>query len=401
LVTIFGWILQNYAQKILDFVPVLKNYCNDQHDCFSALSVDRLMFGFSMFHLFLGLLMIGVKSSSDPRMSIQDGFWPIKFLLLAGMIVGSFFIPNEFFVYYDWIAFSGAIIFILIQLILLLDFAHSWSENWTDKLKKREIESDGTNGWLYALLFATFTMYAITLTMDILLYVYFASGSDCKLNAFFVTMTMLVCILFSLASISPYIQERNPKASLLPSSIVTFYATYLVWSAIMSEPTDNVCNGWKTSAATNVSILMGAAITLVAVSYSTIKAAMSHKDLMGTSSSSAAGKTTEALLADEKEKAKEVKKEEDEDEDDQGIEDDEKEGPTYNYTFFHFVFLLGAMYMSELISNWSVIKQDDNNNIAVDTGMVSVWMKIASGWVVMLLYIWTLIAPILFPDREW
>eukprot|EP01097_Dermamoeba_algensis_P001212 TRINITY_DN1459_c0_g1_i2.p2 TRINITY_DN1459_c0_g1~~TRINITY_DN1459_c0_g1_i2.p2 ORF type:complete len:166 (-),score=44.51 TRINITY_DN1459_c0_g1_i2:134-631(-) len=164
----------------------------------------------------------------------------------------------------------------------------------------------------------------------------------------------------------------------------------------MSEPADANCSGWKSPVASNFSIFMGAAITFIAVSYSTISAATSHETLLGGGGS----KVTEALLAEDKEKAKgpeqKVK-----DEEEESFEDDEKEGPVYNYTYFHVVFMLGAMYMSELISNWSVIKVDDNNNsVAVDSGMVSVWIKIATSWVVILLYIWTLFAPIVFPDRE-
>jgi hypothetical protein len=38
-------------------------------------------------------------------------------------------------------------------------------------------------------------------------------------------------------------------------------------------------------------------------------------------------------------------------------------------------------------------------SIAVDYGMASVWVKMVSGWLVMLIYVWTLLAPVLFPDR--
>eukprot|EP01098_Paradermamoeba_levis_P014382 TRINITY_DN6843_c0_g1_i1.p1 TRINITY_DN6843_c0_g1~~TRINITY_DN6843_c0_g1_i1.p1 ORF type:complete len:447 (-),score=108.50 TRINITY_DN6843_c0_g1_i1:66-1406(-) len=390
--TILSWILRNWAQDILNFIPMLKDQC--PYDlCYGALSVARLMFSYSVFHFLLGLLMIGVKSGDDFRVGFQDGFWPIKILFLMGVTVASFFIPNEFFVYYDWVAFSGAIIFITIQLILLLEFAHSWSENWTVRLQSSE---EGSNGWLYALLFATFTMYAIAFTMIVLIYVYFTggSGSDCKLNIFFVTFTMIVCLLFSLAAVNPKVQEKNPKASLLPASVVTLFSVYLVWSAVMSEPpSENGCNGWTGNVASNISILLGGAMTLVAVSYSTIRASLSSSELMGGRTDPLLIEKSEPIRKKDEEEGKGKKEEEDD------VDDDEKEKPVYNYFYFHMIFLLGAMYMSELLTNWSVLSKD-NNKIAVDTGYVAVWLKIVSGWLAMLLYVWSLVAPIIFPDRD-
>ncbi len=36
----------------------------------------------------------------------------------------------------------------------------------------------------------------------------------------------------------------------------------------------------------------------------------------------------------------------------------------------------------------------------IDVGWVSVWAKITAQWVTSLLYCWTLIAPTIFPDRD-
>lgn len=38
--------------------------------------------------------MINVKSSKDVRAKIQNGFWGFKLLLLGGLVVAAFFIPN-------------------------------------------------------------------------------------------------------------------------------------------------------------------------------------------------------------------------------------------------------------------------------------------------------------------
>ena len=45
----------------------------------------------------LTVMMIGVKSSNDPRAGIQNGFWGIKFLVIIGGMIGAFFIPNGAF----------------------------------------------------------------------------------------------------------------------------------------------------------------------------------------------------------------------------------------------------------------------------------------------------------------
>lgn len=78
--------------------------------------------------------MIGAKSSRDARAGIQNGFWGIKYLLVIGITVGAFFIPNNGFgTFWMWIGLLGGIAFILVQLVLLVDFAHSWAEAWVGK----------------------------------------------------------------------------------------------------------------------------------------------------------------------------------------------------------------------------------------------------------------------------
>ena len=60
-------------------------------------AVYRLCFGLAMFYLLLSLLMIKVKSSSDPRAAIHNGFWFFKFAAAIAIITGAFFIPEGTF----------------------------------------------------------------------------------------------------------------------------------------------------------------------------------------------------------------------------------------------------------------------------------------------------------------
>jgi len=88
-------------------------------------------------------MLIGVKSSRDCRANIQDGFWFFKFLFLLLISFVSFLIPNDFFIGYGWIALIGAALFILVQLILIVDFAHTWNETWVGYYE----QSNESRGW--------------------------------------------------------------------------------------------------------------------------------------------------------------------------------------------------------------------------------------------------------------
>jgi len=74
--------------------------------------------------------MIGVQSSRDWRASIQNGYWAFKLLFWSTFVVVAFFIPNEFyFVWGKYFAIAGAALFVLIQIVLLIDFAYTFSES--------------------------------------------------------------------------------------------------------------------------------------------------------------------------------------------------------------------------------------------------------------------------------
>lgn len=69
---------------------------------------------------------------------------------------------------------------------------------------------------------------------------------------------------------------------------------------------------------------------------------------------------------------------------------------SYSYTFFHVIFALASMYSAMLLSGWSTSETSD----LIDVGWTSVWVRICTEWVTAALYIWSLVAPLIFPDRE-
>lgn len=71
---------------------------------------------------------------------------------------------------------------------------------------------------------------------------------------------------------------------------------------------------------------------------------------------------------------------------------------SYSYTFFHLIFSLASMYSVMLLTGWSTSVGESGK--LVDVGWPSVWVRMITGWATAYLYIWSLIAPVVFPDRE-
>lgn len=77
--------------------------------------------------------------------------------------------------------------------------------------------------------------------------------------------------------------------------------------------------------------------------------------------------------------------------------DNEEEKVTYSYSFFHFHLCLASLYIMMTLTNWY---QPDTNTRAMQSTMPAVWVKMCSSWLGLGLYLWTLIAPLIFPDRD-
>jgi len=71
----------------------------------------------------------GVQTSTDFRARFQNKFWNMKLILWIALVALSFFIPNAFFIFVaNYIFFPFATLFILIQIVILIDFAYTVSE---------------------------------------------------------------------------------------------------------------------------------------------------------------------------------------------------------------------------------------------------------------------------------
>lgn len=418
--SIISWImLTDWAVKKLEHLTLdyMKIKCMGG-ECYGFVAVQRVNFALGLFHLILALLLVGVHSSRNPRAGIQNGYWPVKITAWIVLIVLSFLIPESFFVVWgNYFAMTGSFLFILIGLVLLVDFAHSWAETCLVHVE----ESDSTL-WRFILVGSTVGMYIGSIVLTVLMYVFFAN-SGCSMNQAAITINLILTIAVSVMSVNPKVQEFNPQAGLAQSAMVSVYCAYLVMSAVASEPDDHSCNPLIRSRGTRTaSIVLGAIFTFLAIAYTTTRAATQSSTMKASNASDGYEQITNehSLVTQEPSRSAmrvealraavdsgalpasaltESWDDDESDEDSNGAYGDDERGQTrYNYVLFHLVFLLATQWTATLLT-MNVEKEMAGDFAPVGRTYFASWVKIVSAWICYLLYGWTLIAPVLFPDR--
>ncbi|GAW08442.1 Membrane protein TMS1 [Lentinula edodes] len=296
--------------------------------CYGVLAVHRICFALTLFHAILSLSLIGVKDTKDKRAAIQNGWWGPKVLLWLVLLVLSWFIPNQFFMFWgNYVTLIGATLFILLGLILLVDFAHSWSETCLDNW---ENASDGSNLWQWILIGSTALMLHIEPA---------ATNSRALVG-----------------------KRKNVGAVHLEGP--DEFDGHAEMGVVNTQPS-------RTESPR----------------YQALLAAVE------------AGAIPESALHEEEES-------DDEDEVVGDNRDDERSGTRYNYSWFHVIFVMAAMYVAALLTDANVVSKkpingptDPNSDVYIGQSEVAMWMRVVSSWICILLYMWSLLAPVLMPDR--
>lgn len=70
----------------------------------------------------------------------------------------------------------------------------------------------------------------------------------------------------------------------------------------------------------------------------------------------------------------------------------------YRPDYFHLIFALASAYVAMLFTNWDL--NDVGEDLSIDKGWTSAWIKIVTQWFTFLLYGWTMVAPSILSDRD-
>lgn len=397
-------------------------------------AVYRVCLGMVAFHILFMLITLCVPNSNHWRGHLQNGYWVFKFLFLIGCCAAAFFIPHDFSLYWMYVGMVGGSLFIFLQLILLVDFTHTWNAKWAGPPQNRSCIGNTCT------MFCATLFYVIAISGVILLYFNYTRLKGCITNKVFILVNAGLCAILSFFTLLPVIRKRNENAGLLQSSVISLYVIYLTWSALTSEPPEEI-DFIETIKIASISMLTqkkdtsqetqgtemedphigfvsgpgermvaknatdlcrpnsidpqtemiaayaGLLIMFIMALYSTHMTSV-DSDKVGFHR---APQTTEESYQCCGCCCKVKQRRNPTDAGGQKVIYNEADGVVYSYSFFHFAFALASLYVMMQLTNWYRPAESDINRFGLN--WAAVWVKMASSWVCVLIYLWTLIIP--------
>ncbi|CAI5465236.1 unnamed protein product [Closterium sp. Yama58-4] len=393
---LLSWLVRDYAQPLLTFAEKLDplHVIHVPDDAwFQEQAVLRVSLGTSLFFVLLALLLINVRKESDYRDAWHHGGWFVKLVAWLLLLVVAFLVPDSAVSFYGYVCRGGSFIFLFVQALILLDFVFAWNDDWASRDEHR---------WYMAMLVVSIGAYVVCVALLIVLAVWFVPNSDtCQTNQLILFFSAILIVGLTAVSL-----HNKVNGSLLPASIISVYSTYVAATALCSEPRDYECNGLaphlNSLSSTRLALSMLGA--LLSVAYSAFRAGSStallsppdddqeleHPLLPTTVAPDSSKPDTSPATSTTTTSASDAAAE---------------QPVAYNYSFFHLIFALAAAYSAMLLTGWGVgssaqVAGGGEAEYLIDVGWGSVSVKLLQQWGTALLYVWALVAPLLFPDRD-
>lgn len=341
--------------------------------------------------------------------------WPIKIILYLSLVAATIVIPNEpyFTPIYFAIAIVGGVIFICLQQFVILDCSYNWNDSWVEKSNVAEREEIGSGRkWLYSIL--TFCAIFFLGAIGALVYM-FTKFTGCATNNAFISITLIFCILLPMA------QLTGNEGNLLSVTCISAWAVFLCYTAVIKNP-DTTCNP-KAGDASPVSIAYGLILTLISLSWAGWSYTAEDK-LTDTKTSTNEEDAAPENIDDVAESGTRTKRDvtgvvvtqtaSDSTAADDNcivvdktstIENEVHTKPTEttkssNAWKLNVALAVVSCWCAMTLTQWGVVEANDGTIAHRNVGHISMWVIIGSQWFVMTLYLWTLIAPRLFPNRD-
>ena len=243
------------------------------------------------------------------------------------------------------------------------------------------------NMWVYGLVGLSGVIYIISFVSIVFMYIHF----DCEASSIIISLTLVLTLVATVIQLF-----GTSNGSLLTSAILTGYSVFLCFSAISLNP-DQDCNPTIGGSSQTLTRILGTIFVLVSLSWTTRTTVNKAKEL---SEQGGNGPPSANPMLDKDEEG------------DTGrgrteSEDPEKKeraawSPKLRNLLVEvaIIFLLVSCYYSMVVTNWATEQNSSGETANKTAGWVAMWLQASAQWIAIGMYIWSLVAPTLFPDRD-
>jgi hypothetical protein len=283
---------------------------------------------------------------------IHTRFLVLHAIVLLGMWVGFWFVPDPFYDFVMKAAIYISALYELLQIIILLEFFHKLNEEWTKDVDENH---QCRTGWKPIGISFTLVLAAVA-ALGVSYYIFVSDG--CDANTAIITVNLVLALVLFVASL--FVEH----ASILTASLVAVYVAFLTISGLICQ---SACNRIATGKQGIGFSIAASIFTIIWACYS----AFSSGDQFG------------AFRMTPK-------------------RDGESEGEDlFSLSFFHTLMALAAIYVTMIVTHWGQAAGDNPPSGVTSRGNVGKWINFAVAWILMILYAWTLVAPFILKNRDW
>eukprot|EP00536_Pseudo-nitzschia_multiseries_P018246 jgi/Psemu1/54752/gm1.54752_g len=337
--------------------------------------------------------------------------WPAKYAVFGFGLLVSLILPSDplFSSVYLWIARLGAGIFVVLQQVILIDVAYNWNDDWVEKANESDRLSFGSgSGWLHAIVGVCAALYSACLVCIGFLYSdYTGNNNDsCSGNTWVITLTLL-----GIVGVTALQLLGTAEGSLLTSGVISLYAVYLAFSVVSKNPRGDCNPRLGTNDVWGITIgLLLTTVSLIwtgwswsaeprlvnAESLQSARAVAPNSGISGSGSGSHHELDLDVPLVDGEEAATSGTV---------TTHQHQRESSSLAHLWkLNVVLALVSCYVAMILTGWGTLHtqmDEETHNAANPTvGKVNMAILGVSQWLALGLYAWTLVAPQLFPDRD-
>ncbi|EQC31614.1 hypothetical protein SDRG_10781 [Saprolegnia diclina VS20] len=357
-------LLATYGQDLLQKSPAI-GHCDVRANahCLGQQTIYRASATIAVFFLVL-MLLSGLYEHRAFRSRLVLG---CQLPVYLGALTGAFFLPNEVFDAYAYIAAVLSGLFILMQIVILLDCVY----HVRDSLLNRMQDPKAPRSWLWPCVYLGLSVTGLGLAvLGLVVLFYYYAASPLGLGFLIGTcVSILVVVLLSVAD--------RVGAGLLPPAAIALYLVYLLWQTLLLLPDVEPAFLQGGSRASTISI-PSTIIAALTVSYTGWRTSCAASSIFRLELPEAPTETAlDPVCAEAGRRVVDI--------------EPQIMAPSWQ---FHCIMLFSGLYMAMALTNWGVGTGES------DTQRVSMWVQIASQWATTLLFTWTLLAPLVLPDRD-